>query len=244
MCRLALMDNAGIRYMQKKHNLEKLFDYLEMQLGGHGNGICFINHDGSFSIKKGLYLTNREIVEDIMSRIDDLKWIIYHTRLAGDSPINDRNCHPFEHNGRVIAMNGNETDYTVVDDSLTDTENILITTPNIAERTRNYDSVFLGYENGKVFAYRNAYSLECIKCKNGGIVFASRFPISYHDTETIYEAPTHFTEGDDPILEIAKTEVSFTYGDKEIIHTFHNSLFGGVFKPEIESFTSGEDDEK
>lgn len=238
MCRLALMDNAGIRYMQEKHGLCELFDYLEMQLGGHGNGVCFIYNDGKYSIKKGLYLTNEEIVSDIMSELDNLKWIIYHTRLAGSTPINDRNCHPFEHNGRVVCMNGNETDYTVVDASLTDTENILITTPNISERAKTYDSVFVGYENGKVFAYRNAYSLECIKCKNGGTVLASRFPIHYHDTETIYKAAEHFIEGDNPPLEIARAEVSFAYGEEEISHTFFTSTLSGIFTSEIDAYVS------
>ncbi len=239
MCRLALMNNAGIRYIQEKYGLLDLFDYLEMQLGGHGNGVCFIYNDGNYSIKKGLYLTNNEIAKDIMEQIDNLNWVIYHTRLAGNSPINDRNCHPFEHNGRVVAMNGNETDYTIVDDALTDTENILITTPNIAERAKHYDSVFVGYENGRVFAYKNAYSLECIKCENGGIAFASRFPIAYHETETIYEAPKHFTEGENPQLKIAKTEVSFIYGGETVAHTFHNSTLNAVLISEYASEAQG-----
>lgn len=195
MCRLAMMNNAGIRYIENKYGLENLFDHLERQLGGHGNGICFIYNDGSYFIRKGVKLTNEDIAEEVLMKINHLKWIIYHTRLASIGVISDRNCHPFENNGRVMAMNGTEREYTVVNKNLTDTENILIATKNITKGTREYGSVFLGYENGKVFANKNYGSLEYMPCKNGGRVFASTFPMEYYIRDTIYEAPQHFVEG-------------------------------------------------
>ena len=195
MCRLAMMNNAGIRYIENKYGLENLFDHLERQLGGHGNGICFIYNDGSYFIRKGVKLTNKDIAEEVLMKINHLKWIIYHTRLASIGVISDRNCHPFENNGRVMAMNGTEREYTVVNKNLTDTENILIATKNITKGTREYSSVFLGYENGKVFANKNYGSLEYMPCKNGGRVFASTFPMEYYIRDTIYEAPQHFVEG-------------------------------------------------
>ena len=195
MCRLAMMNNAGIRYIENKYGLENLFDHLERQLGGHGNGICFIYNDGSYFIRKGVKLTNKDIAEEVLMKINHLKWIIYHTRLASIGVISDRNCHPFENNGRVMAMNGTEREYTVVNKNLTDTENILIATKNITKGTREYGSVFLGYENGKVFVNKNYGSLEYMPCKNGGKVFASTFPMEYYIRDTIYEAPQHFVEG-------------------------------------------------
>jgi predicted glutamine amidotransferase len=195
MCRLALMNNAGIRHIEKEYGLENLFNYLEKQLGGHGNGICCIYNDGSYYINKGVELTNKEIADDIMAEIKHIKWIIYHTRLASVGNISDRNCHPFENNGRVMAMNGTERIYTVINHSLTDTENILLSTKNITKETRDYHSVFLGYENGKVFANKNYGSLEYIPCKNGGRIFASTFPTEYYKHETVYEAPQNFVEG-------------------------------------------------
>ena len=126
MCRLAMMDNAGIKYIEKEYGLENLFNYLERQLGGHGNGVCFIYNDGSYYIKKGVNLTNTEIAEEVLMKIKHIKWIIYHTRLASVGNINDRNCHPFEDNGRVMAMNGTERDYKVINRFATDTENILL----------------------------------------------------------------------------------------------------------------------
>jgi predicted glutamine amidotransferase len=190
-----MMNNKGIRYVEEKYGLEKLFNYLERQLGGHGNGICFIYKDGSYFIRKGVELTNAEIAEEILMKIDHLKWIIYHTRLASVGSINDRNCHPFNNEGRVMAMNGTERDYTVANKNLTDTENILITTKNITKGTREYRSVFLGYENGKVFANKNYGSLEYMPCENGGRVFASTFPMEYYAYDTVYEAPQYFIEG-------------------------------------------------
>lgn len=195
MCRLALMNNEGIRYVEREYGLENLFNYLEEQLGGHGNGICFIYNDGSHYIRKGVNLTNAEIAEEILAKIKHLKWIIYHTRLASVGSINDRNCHPFEDKGRVMAMNGTERNYVVVNKNLTDTENILLSTKNILDGTKKYHSVFLGYENGKVFANKNHGSLEYMPCGNSGKVFASRFPTECYVRNVIYEAPQNFVEG-------------------------------------------------
>lgn len=195
MCRLAMMNNAGIRYVEEEYGLENLFNHLERQLGGHGNGICFVYNNGSYYINKGVNLTNKEIAEEVLMKINHIKWIIYHTRLASVGSISDSNCHPFEDNGRVMAMNGTERDYVVVNKNLTDTENILLSTDNIVDGTKKYHSVFLGYENGKVFANRNNGSLECIILKNGGKVFASTFPDEYYDDNTIFVAPPYFIEG-------------------------------------------------
>ena len=195
MCRLALMNNAGIRHIEKEYGLENLFNYLEEQLGGHGNGICFIYNDKSYYINKGVELTNEEIAEEVLFKIDHIKWIIYHTRLASIGVINDRNCHPFSNKGRVLAMNGTERNYTVVNSCLTDTENILLSTKDIMHDTREYRSVFLGYDKGKVFANKNNGSLKYIPCENGGKVFASCFPMEYYSHDTVYEAPEHFIEG-------------------------------------------------
>ena len=204
MCRLAMMDNAGIRHVEREYGLVNLFNYLERQLGGHGNGICFIYNDGSYYIKKGVELTNAEIVEDILMRIDHLKWIIYHTRLASVGSINDSNCHPFEDNGRVIAMNGTERNYSVVNKNLTDTENILLSTKDIMNGTKKYHSVFLGYENGKVFANKNYGSLKYIACEGNGKIFASSFPVECYKNDTVYDAPQYFVEGEQ--ISLSKTE--------------------------------------
>lgn len=212
MCRLAMMDNKGIRYVEKKYGLENLFDYLEMQLGGHGNGICFIYKDGSYFIRKGVNLSNEDIAEEVLMKIKHLKWIIYHTRLASVGNISDRNCHPFNNNGRVLAMNGTERNYTIVNKKLTDTENILLSTNNITEDTRGRHSVFLGYENGKVFANKNHGSLEYMACENGGKVFASTFPMEYYTRDMVYEAPQYFVEGTDvDYLEVAKYDFSLPW---------------------------------
>lgn len=212
MCRLAMANNAGIKYIEENYGLEHLFDYLERQLGGHGNGICFIYNDGSYFIRKGVELSNAEIVEEIMMKINHIKWIIYHTRLASVGSINDRNCHPFSNNGRVMAMNGTERNCAIVNKNLTDTENILLTTKNITKDTREYHSVFLGYENGKVFANKNGGRLEYIPCENGGRVFASTFPMEYYTREMVYEAPQYFVEGTKmKTLEVANRSRYFSW---------------------------------
>lgn len=213
MCRLALMNNTGIRYIEKEYGLKNLFNHLERQLGGHGNGVCLIYNDGTYDISKGVNLTNEEIVDEILMKIKDIKWVIYHTRLASVGNINDRNCHPFEDDGRVLAMNGTERNYTVIHRNFTDTENILLSTDNIMDGTKNYRSVFLGYENGKVFANKNFGSLEYMPCKNGGKVFASTFPAEYYEDESVYKAPQYFVEGERiKHLELVKQKRYFDYG--------------------------------
>ncbi len=208
MCRLAMINNAGIRHIENEYGLENLFNHLERQLGGHGNGICFIYNSGSYLIKKGIHLTNKEIAEEVLKNIKYLKWIIYHTRLASVGSISDRNCHPFYNKGRIMAMNGTERDYVIANKNLTDTENILLTTNNITEGTREYHSVFLGYENGKVFANKNNGSLECIILGNGGKIFASTFPMEYYDNEAVYEAPKYFEEGKnlEPLVNVRRNK--------------------------------------
>ena len=86
MCRLALMNNKGIRYVEREYGLENLFNYLEEQLGGHGNGVCFIYDDGNYYIKKGVNLTNAEIAKDVMAEIKHIKWIIYHHKFSSIYP--------------------------------------------------------------------------------------------------------------------------------------------------------------
>ena len=197
MCRLALLNNEGIMYIEENYGLERFFDHLEAQLGGHGNGVGFIYNDGSYFVRKGVNLTNEDIAEEVLRKIKHIKWIIYHTRLASVGSISNKNCHPFVDNGRIMAMNGTEYNYAIVNDNLTDTENILLATENITKGTRKYHSVFLGYENGKVFANRNYGSLEYLPCGNNGMVFASSFLAECYEWDSIYVAPRYFIEGDD-----------------------------------------------
>ena len=208
MCRLALIDKKGIEHIVENYGLKNLFDYLEQQLGGHGNGYCFVRDDGTYYINKGVTLSNETIVEEILKDFDNIRWVIYHTRLASIGVVNNRNCHPFEHKGKVIAMNGTERNYPIINAKLTDTENILLASENILNDTRNYHSVFLGYENGRVFANKNSGSLKYISCKNGGKIFASSFPIEYYKKDKVYEAPQNFVEGD-TIKNLKQSTISY-----------------------------------
>lgn len=218
MCRLALINNFGIKHIEDLYGLKELFDYLENQLGGHGNGYCIIYKDGSYKVDKGVKLNNYTIAEIILKNINNIKWIIYHTRLASVGNISDRNCHPFVNNGDVLAMNGTEINYKVIDKNLTDTENILLSSNNIITDTRKYKSVFLGYKDGKVFANKNCGSLKYIPCKNGGKIFASSFPSVYYKYDTVYEAPQYYVEGEKMNILEPAYNLSYnnyiTYNDK------------------------------
>lgn len=216
MCRLALINNVGIQHIESHYGLKNLFDYLERQLGGHGNGFCVIHNDGSYYINKGVTLSNTTIAKEILNNIDNIRWVIYHTRLASVGVVSNKNCHPFEHDSRVLAMNGTERQYKIINGNLTDTENILLSSENIRTDTRNYRSVFLGYENGRVFANKNCGSLKYIPCENGGKIFASNFPMEYYKEDTVYEAPQIFVEGKK--MKPLSLAVNNYYNAREVIY--------------------------
>lgn len=201
MCRLALLNNSGIKYIKEKYSLLEFFDYLQSTFGGHGNGICIINDDNSFYIKKGVQLTNEKIIEIIDNNISNLKWIIYHTRLASIGKISNANCHPFKLRNNVLCMNGTEywavNALNILNRNMTDTELILkLSNKNLYDSTKRCKSVFIGLEEGKVFANRNNGSLKYIDTNTGGKIFSSDFPENIVDSEQIYIAPKHWIEGE------------------------------------------------
>ena len=79
--------------------------------------------------------------------------------------------------------------------------------------TKKYRSVFLGYENGKVFANKNYGSLKYMSCEGNGQIFASSFPAECYVNETVYDAPQYFVEGQKMKLEKQKRYYDFgAYG--------------------------------
>lgn len=201
MCRLALLNQPGIDHIENTVGLKNLFNHLELSLGGHGNGYCIIFNNGKIRINKGIQLSNKEITDDILKNYKGIKWVIYHTRLASMGNITDTNCHPFEDNNNIIAMNGTEPEVKKwIKNNTTDTETILKMCNkfevDIKEGTKKFNSVFLGYDNNnkKVFANRNNGSLE-LYSNNNIIVFSSEFLPEQYKNNNIYLAPKVWEEG-------------------------------------------------
>src|SRR5690606_30506682 len=126
MCRLALLNKEGVDYIESNYGLTEFFDYLEMSQGGHGNGYCIIYDNKKIRIKKGVTLPNEEIAADILKDYQNIKWIMYHTRLASMGNISNENCHPFRCGNNILMMNGTESGIRAfIKDNKTDTETIL-----------------------------------------------------------------------------------------------------------------------
>lgn len=192
MCRLVLMNKEGEKEIDSQYGLENYFQYLEQQLGGHGNGYSLLKNGRIIKTEKGINLNIRDIA-DVMKKTN-YDWAIFHTRLASVGSRCDKNCHPFRRNNTVLAMNGTEQSVSFVSDStdMTDTETILdlISKYHLELMVlRRFNSIFVGFHKGSPFVVaNNTYNLKMLK--NGykkAIVFASSFPSVF---ENIYE-PSH-----------------------------------------------------
>ncbi len=198
MCRLALFNKTGIDHVEKTVGINNLFNHLENSLGGHGNGYCIIFNDNRIHIKKGLKLSNEDITNDILKNYKGIKWVMYHTRRASMGTINNSNCHPFKINNSILMMNGTEQELKKhIKKNKTDTETILHMCNtfgiDIKEGTKKFNSVFLGYNNNKVFANRNNGSLEYLH-HNKSIILASEFLPEQYNNKNIYIAPKYWEE--------------------------------------------------
>lgn len=219
MCRLALLNNEGIKYIEKEQGgIKNFFNVLERSFGGHGNGYCIITKDGKQIINKGSKLSNKTISEEILNNLNNVKWVLYHTRLASIGHISDENCHPFERGENVLMMNGTERQFKeCIVGTMTDTEYILDKCYNldvdIFNIVNDMKSVFVGIEKQKVFITKGYGSLKLLKVKRA-IVFASEFPSDYFDKVDIYESPVNWVEGKRILIKnLCKAEdIKKTYG--------------------------------
>lgn len=212
MCRLALFNKEGVNYIESNYGLTEFFDYLEMSQGGHGNGYCIVYNNKKIRIKKGVTLDNAEITADILKDYQHIKWVMYHTRLASMGNISNENCHPFRCEKSVLMMNGTEKGIKAfIKENKTDTETILnicvMLGINITEATKNLNSVFVGYDNGRVFANRNNGSLEYLHHNSKTIIFASEFLPEQYKKDNVYISPLYWKEGEKiDIKQLKKTK--------------------------------------
>ncbi|NMA32317.1 MAG: hypothetical protein GX944_00090 [Alphaproteobacteria bacterium] len=220
MCRLALLNNTGIKYIEQTIGLLNFLDYLETSLGGHGNGYCIILNNNKRIIKKGVTLNNETIIKDIKNNINHIKWLMYHTRLASIGTINNSNCHPFRDNqGNVLMMNGTEHGIkNFIKDNKTDTETIINICDNLnislIQATKNLTSVFIGCYKKQVFVNKNNGSLKFLTNTNNEIIFASDFPATMYNHNEIYIAPESWIEGEKINIEILKKDEYYKIKNK------------------------------
>ncbi len=107
MCRLALMNRAAVLYLGKA--LDPLFEHLEQQLGGDGNGIGLLYNSGHVTVRKGVRFQAAHAAGEIrFAARRGATWAVFHTRLATTARVTARFCHPFQRGRLVLAHNGHD----------------------------------------------------------------------------------------------------------------------------------------
>lgn len=203
MCRMALLDRQGIQYIHNKlGGLDKFFNFLVEQNGGHGNGLACI-YPTYASVKKGVKLTVKQIVTNILENQHKLNYVIFHSRLASVGQIENQNCHPFVQGNTLLAMNGTEKAFKELYQGVnTDTESILKFMKeynlDIYSTLSSMRSSFIGVNENKVFCIRNTRPLKIINSiDKKGLIIASDFPKEYYTKTTVYNSPAMWKQGDE-----------------------------------------------
>lgn len=193
MCRLALWNKAGERYINGVYGLEEFMLYLENECGGAGNGVAVIKNGKVRFMKKGVEYTCRDIASKI--RLMDYDYCIFHTRVPSVGAKTDANCHPYRDGDNLLCMNGTERDFKGVADVLgiTDTEAVFqvamkFNVDLIDICSKECESTFIGltdrnFNKGTVFitAKDKAWSgIQCV-CRDNIILFASTLPKKFTD---------------------------------------------------------------
>lgn len=202
MCRLILMNKNGEKEIERNYGLTNYLEYLEMSMGGHGNGVALLRNGKVVYLEKGVNLSVKEIAKVIRKRKYD--WCIFHTRLASVGRKSDQNCHPFMIGNEVMAMNGTERTEALLTKAkdITDTEAIL----SVKEKFNleipvltNLSSIFVGFSKGKPYVVaNNTFNMMLLyKKKDNSIVFASSFPDKMK--KNIYETKECFVWNDNEI---------------------------------------------
>jgi hypothetical protein len=198
--------------------IKTLLTYLEMSLGGDGNGLTLIrDRDGNDTTTiKGTEIDNNDLADMLLK--EKYKWAVWHTRLRSSGDIRDSNCHPYEIRTRrqrlVLAMNGTEHkfDFGRFWNSRTDAEAIghiaLKLQLKMPYALQHFSSVFVGAYNGKPFAVKNSGALRYFQ-DHDGIVFASELPRKISETlafDAIWiDGKVHAPKRQIPTATIAKT---------------------------------------
>lgn len=186
MCRLGLFNKEFMENRGKDFMLDFL-NQLEKSMGGHGNGILFIDGSEITLDYKALTLKNETIVDMLFNNKVGLPdWFLYHTRVASKGSIKDENCHPYVNDDKSFAlmMNGTVSDFGAFGKhmgDITDTEAIfkMLDTFNVdLEVLTELSPRFIGFKNGKVFATNPSGYNGLHYTEEGGICIASESPLT------------------------------------------------------------------
>lgn len=186
MCRLALFNYKGFKYLEKMGGLDTFFQELEISQGGHGNGVALLYPDGRIELRKGVGFDTNEAA-DFVRNVGRFSWCLFHTRVASAGTVKDENCHPFREGDLVLAANGTEFGFQSLGKVLgdiTDTEALFralikLEAP-IPFSLIYFESVFMGFADRRPFVVSAGWSGDLeVFAYNGIKIFASELPADW-----------------------------------------------------------------
>ena len=189
MCRVIVTNHKDFNLYNKKYGVLRLFNHLEKECGGQGNGYALIKDGKIIESRKGVRLTNEEIYKRIYRMNWD--WLIYHTRICSMGGKADTDCHPYVLDNDCLAMNGTEYGLRTISHAFarTDTEVIFrnmigMGVSAVTKALLTFSSVFVGCASGVPFAVKAGGTLH--RWNKGDKTFhASTFPTGTASVESL-----------------------------------------------------------
>jgi predicted glutamine amidotransferase len=182
MCRVLLGSKVAIMEYQDKHSVLDLLDHLEVEMGGHGNGLALSKGKVITYLEKGLKYDIYTAADALLSQ--DYTTACFHTRIASVGKVSDNNNHPYIDHNHVMAMNGTLLDYSDIANamSITDTEVVFKLVSNLKPKKivnvlQSLHAVFIGIKDGIPYVSRNGGDLAEYNAHKG-FLFSSSFPES------------------------------------------------------------------
>ncbi len=184
MCRLALLNREAVIFLGSA--LEYVFGHLENTLGGDGNGVAGLWAErGTTKIRKGVKFTTVQASACVREYArQGADWVLFHTRRATSSTVENRHCHPFRSGRLVLAHNGHDTHFAKLGRAIgiSDSECIARTWsrlrfPRAQLATRS--GVFIGFARNYPFVVKGQGYSDLIVAweeSSGALLFASELP--------------------------------------------------------------------
>lgn len=192
MCRLAFASAGYVRGMSLD-DLEHLFQDLETEMGGHGNGYAYrVPGKPRLAWRKGIELTPRACaygwLQGVMQGASEL---LFHTRIASAGNICDGLCHPFVHGLTGLAHNGHDSRYVYTNSTASDSFHIAWELANnmlAASDLHTLRGTFVGWSHGIPFIQAASWSDCELTYRADGWLCASRIPLWLADVDAIHSA--------------------------------------------------------
>lgn len=198
MCRVFMCNKKFFEENGKV--LPKLWNRFVSTNGGDGNGVaCYVGRDYIPLVEKGVKQTVWQSYDACKkwARLDECKWLMFHTRMATSGGIRDEMCHPFIEDGDILLHNGVCSEFAgfqIDGEDVSDTRMLFYLARNYSanfyETIYNGSGAFLGVYMDRAYAIKASHSaaLVCLyNEKTGGMAWCSTWSLSIPDGYKIYD---------------------------------------------------------